>query len=98
MFDWYIFTIAPLAPGAKIIPHRRVTEQTQCQIRVGRPVRPLAMRNDFFVRRDFAFGINSSQLSGGFEESLRVKIVCPFPMHCPPDRTPSPGSHNLTGI
>ena len=56
------------------------------------------MRNDFFVRRDFAFGINSSQLSGGFEESLRVKIVCPFQMNCPRDRTPSLGSHNLTGI
>src|SRR5213593_2764823 len=98
MLDRQVLTIAPLAPGAKIIPHRRVTEQTQCQIRVGRPVRPLTMRNDFFLRCNVAFGINSSQLSGGFEESLRVKIVCPFQMNCTRDRTPALGPYNLAHI
>src|SRR5215467_6457090 len=98
MFDWQIFTIAPLAPGTKIIPHCRVTEQTQCQIGMGRPVPPLAMRNDFFLRCNVAFGINSSQFSGGFEESLRVKIVCPFQMNCTRDRTPTLGPYKLAYI
>src|SRR5579883_3036373 len=56
--------VAPLAPGAEIVPHVRISDQSESQVSVSRPICALAVRNDFLVRRNSTVRVHLLQVGG----------------------------------
>ena len=86
MLNRQIIAIAPFTPGAEVILHVRVADQTKGEVRVGGPIGTLAVRDYFLIGRDVPLRVHFCKLLSGFEKALRVEIVRPLEMNRSGDR------------
>src|SRR5580700_8978825 len=68
MLDWKILTISPLPPRPEIVPHVWISDETECQISMSRPIGSLAMWNNLFIGSDAFSGVHLPEFFSGFEE------------------------------
>src|SRR2546430_14913651 len=93
LLDWRPHEVAPLRPGAVVVPDVRVAEEVlQDEPRVGRPLADPAVCDDLLIRRHAFRLVERLQLLRRLERPLLVDGLGPRDVLPPRDLAAPPGT------